>query len=204
MPTLDLPDCRLHYRDAGDGAPLLLIHGNFASHQWWEPQFAAPPAGRRLIAPDLRGHGDSAWSQDGTYMMANYIYDLAQLVHQQAMAPVTIVAHSLGTIVAYTALRDFQLDRPGVKVPLLITVGSPLGAHQVKARIGPPWAVPGNVADWSNYYDKGDPVTLGRALARDFAVGISDHVVNNQTTNGHSIEGYLDEAQIVAKLAAVL
>ena len=49
-----------------------------------------------IICPDLRGHGDSQWSPDGNYSMSAYIYDLAQLVHQQALAPVTIVAHSLG------------------------------------------------------------------------------------------------------------
>ena len=49
-----------------------------------------------VICPDLRGHGDSQWSPDGNYSMSSYIYDLAQLIHQQGLAPVTIVAHSLG------------------------------------------------------------------------------------------------------------
>jgi pimeloyl-ACP methyl ester carboxylesterase len=53
-----------------------------------------------IIAPDLRGHGDSQWSPDGSYTMAGYIYDLAQLVHQQRLAPVTIIAHSLGGHIA--------------------------------------------------------------------------------------------------------
>ena len=47
-----------------------------------------------------RGHGDSQWSQDGTYMMAGYIYDMAQLIHQLKIAPVTILAHSLGGNIA--------------------------------------------------------------------------------------------------------
>src|SRR3546814_10543270 len=49
-----------------------------------------------IIAPDLRGHGDSAWSPDGQYDMDSFVYDLAQFVHQLDLAPVTIVAHSLG------------------------------------------------------------------------------------------------------------
>ena len=48
----------------------------------------------RIIAPDLRG-SRGQWSQDGTYMMAGYVYDLAQLVHQLKL-PVTIIGHSLG------------------------------------------------------------------------------------------------------------
>ena len=53
-----------------------------------------------VIAPDLRGHGESAWSASGHYTMASYIYDLAQLIHQQGLAPVDIVAHSLGGNIA--------------------------------------------------------------------------------------------------------
>jgi pimeloyl-ACP methyl ester carboxylesterase len=53
-----------------------------------------------VVAPDLRGHGDSQWSPDGSYTMAGYIYDLAQLIHQQRLAPVTIIAHSLGGNIA--------------------------------------------------------------------------------------------------------
>jgi pimeloyl-ACP methyl ester carboxylesterase len=52
-----------------------------------------------ILAPDLRGHGDSQWSPDGSYSIAAYIYDLAQLIHQQELAPVTIVAHSLGSMI---------------------------------------------------------------------------------------------------------
>ena len=59
-----------------------------------------------VIAPDLRGHGDSQWTSDGNYRMGNYIYDLAQLIHQQNLAPVTLVSHSLGGNIAlrYTGL----------------------------------------------------------------------------------------------------
>jgi pimeloyl-ACP methyl ester carboxylesterase len=49
-----------------------------------------------IIAPELRGHGDSDWANDGDYTLAAYVYDFAQLIHQKGLAPVTIVAHSLG------------------------------------------------------------------------------------------------------------
>ena len=49
-----------------------------------------------MTAPDLRGHGDSDWATGASYNEVNYIYDIAQLVHQKEMAPVTIIAHSLG------------------------------------------------------------------------------------------------------------
>ncbi len=89
---------RLHYVDWGnpDAPPLLLLHGGRDHCRNWDWVAEALRGEWHVIAPDLRGHGDSAWSQAGNYTMAAYIYDLAQLVHQQKLAPVTIVSHSLG------------------------------------------------------------------------------------------------------------
>jgi len=93
---------RLHYVDWGNAGkpPLLMIHGGRDHSRNWDWTAAALREDWHVIAPDLRGHGDSQWSPDGSYTMAGYIYDLAQLVHQQQLAPVTIVAHSLGGHVA--------------------------------------------------------------------------------------------------------
>ena len=89
---------RLHYVDWGNpGAPpLLLVHGGRDHCRNWDWTAAALRHDWHIIAPDLRGHGDSQWSTDGSYAMAGYVYDLAQLIHQQKLAPVTILAHSLG------------------------------------------------------------------------------------------------------------
>jgi pimeloyl-ACP methyl ester carboxylesterase len=93
---------RLHYVDWGnaEAPPLLLVHGGRDHCRNWD--WLAERLGRdwHIIAPDLRGHGDRQWSQDGTYMMAGYVYDMAQLVHQLKLAPVTILAHSLGGNIA--------------------------------------------------------------------------------------------------------
>src|SRR5687768_2879715 len=93
---------RLHYVDWGnaDKPPLLLVHGGRDHCRNWDWVAAALRDEWHIIAPDLRGHGDSQWSPDGSYWMANYVYDLAQLIHQQHLAPVTIVAHSLGGHIA--------------------------------------------------------------------------------------------------------
>ena len=93
---------RLHYVDWGnpEAPPLLLIHGGRDHCRNWDWTATAFRRDWHVIAPDLRGHGDSQWSLDGNYAMAGYIYDLAQLVHQQRLAPVTIIAHSLGGNIA--------------------------------------------------------------------------------------------------------
>jgi pimeloyl-ACP methyl ester carboxylesterase len=89
---------RLHYVDWGNpGAPpLILLHGGRDHCRNWDWVAEELRRDWHIIAPDLRGHGDSQWAPDGNYSMSGYIYDLAQLIHQQELSPVTIVAHSLG------------------------------------------------------------------------------------------------------------
>jgi len=89
---------RLHYVDWGNPhkPPLLMLHGGRDHCRNWDWTAAALREHWHVIAPDLRGHGDSQWSTDANYTMAGYVYDLAQLIHQQKLAPVTIIAHSLG------------------------------------------------------------------------------------------------------------
>lgn len=93
---------RLHYVDWGNHAapPLILLHGGRDHCRNWDWVAAELRRDWHIIAPDLRGHGDSGWASDGTYTIAGYVYDLAQLIHQQQLAPVTIVAHSLGGHIA--------------------------------------------------------------------------------------------------------
>ncbi|MAK59405.1 MAG: alpha/beta hydrolase [Ponticaulis sp.] len=89
---------RLHYVDWGnsEAPPLLLIHGGRDHCRSWDWVAEKFRKDWHVIAPDLRGHGDSEWSADGEYSLRACLYDLAQLIHQKNLAPVTIVAHSYG------------------------------------------------------------------------------------------------------------
>ena len=89
---------RLNYVDWGnpDAPPLLLVHGGRDHARSWDWVAEELRHDWHIIAPDLRGHGDSAWSPDGNYEMSAFVYDLAQLIHQLNLAPVSIIAHSMG------------------------------------------------------------------------------------------------------------
>ena len=94
---------RLHYVDWGnpEAPPLILQHGRARSlgRSWdWVAQELRHDW--HVIAPDLRGHGDSAWSPDGSYGMDAFVYDFAQLVHTLGHDQVSIIAHSLGGNIA--------------------------------------------------------------------------------------------------------
>ena len=106
---------RLHYVDWGnkDAPPMLLVHGgrdHCRNWDWFAERFSDD---YHIIAPDLRGHGDSEWVRGGTYNQADYVYDIAQLIHQQSLAPLTIVSHSLGGQIslAYTGLYPENVKR---------------------------------------------------------------------------------------------
>jgi pimeloyl-ACP methyl ester carboxylesterase len=106
---------RLHYVDWGNPAapPLLLVHGGQDHCRNWDWVAERLRREWHIIAPDLRGHGDSQWSPDGNYTMAGYVYDLAQLIHQQQLAPVTILAHSLGghIVLRYTGIYPEKVKK---------------------------------------------------------------------------------------------
>ncbi|TAL04064.1 MAG: alpha/beta hydrolase, partial [Rhodospirillaceae bacterium] len=89
---------RLHYVDWGnhDAPPLLLIHGGRDHCRNWDWVAQALRDDFHIIAPDLRGHGDSSWAIGGNYALIDYVYDIAQLVRQRTMAPLSIMGHSLG------------------------------------------------------------------------------------------------------------
>ncbi len=93
---------RLHYVDWGnnDAPPLLLVHGGRDHCRSWDWVAQRLRDRYHVIAPDLRGHGDSQWVIGSGYAINDYVYDVAQLVHQQSLEPVTIIAHSWGGAVS--------------------------------------------------------------------------------------------------------
>lgn len=99
---------KLHYVDWGnpEAPPLILQHGGRDHARSWDWVAEELAKDWHVIAPDLRGHGDSAWAPDGNYDMGPFVYDFAQLVHTLGYDEVTIIAHSLGGNIAtrYTGL----------------------------------------------------------------------------------------------------
>lgn len=89
---------RLNYVDWGnpEAPPLILQHGGRDHCRSWDWVAAELRKDWHVMAPDLRGHGDSAWSPDGNYSTYSYIYDFAQFVEQSGYDKVTIIGHSLG------------------------------------------------------------------------------------------------------------
>ena len=106
---------RLHYIDWGNrSAPtLILVHGGFDHARSWDWTARALARDYHVIAPDLRGHGDSSWSTQGSYVIADLVYDLAQLVDQFGREQVVLVGHSLGgsVVLRYAGLFPHRVSK---------------------------------------------------------------------------------------------
>jgi pimeloyl-ACP methyl ester carboxylesterase len=89
---------RLHFADWGnhEAPPLLLVHGGRDHCRSWDWVAEQLRDKWHVIAVDQRGHGDSQWAADGNYASMDLVYDLSHLIHLLDLAPVTIVAHSMG------------------------------------------------------------------------------------------------------------
>lgn len=106
---------RLHYVDWGnpEAPPLILLHGGRDHCRSWDAVAEDLRKDYHVIAPDLRGHGDSQWSPDGHYSPLAHVFDLAQLILRLDLAPVSIIGHSFGGNIAlrYTGLYPETVKR---------------------------------------------------------------------------------------------
>lgn len=93
---------RLHFVDWGNEGkpPLLLIHGGRDHARSWDWVAKALRSDWHVIAPDLRGHGDSAWATGGQYSIQEFVLDVTQLILTLDLHPITIIGHSLGGSIA--------------------------------------------------------------------------------------------------------
>jgi pimeloyl-ACP methyl ester carboxylesterase len=92
----------LHYREWGtdQAPPLVLLHAGGCHAGWWAEIGPAFADRYHVVAPDLRGHGDSDRSDAGDYTFEAHAADLAALVETLALRDVRLVGHSLGAYVA--------------------------------------------------------------------------------------------------------
>jgi pimeloyl-ACP methyl ester carboxylesterase len=89
---------KLHFWDWGDnGKPsLVLVHGSRDHARSWDRIAPALCRDFRVVAPDLRGHGDSSWAQGAMYSIPEYVLDISALIDIVSRDPVYLIGHSLG------------------------------------------------------------------------------------------------------------
>jgi pimeloyl-ACP methyl ester carboxylesterase len=121
---MELHGHRVMYRMAGNGPPVVLIHGMVNSSRHWEAVARQLASDYTVIAPDLIGHGDSATPR-GDYSLGAHAAAIRDLLAVIGIDRATIVGHSLGGGVAMQFFYQFpqRTERLG-----LISSGG-LGHH---------------------------------------------------------------------------
>jgi pimeloyl-ACP methyl ester carboxylesterase len=97
--TADLEVSSLVWGSESDPTALL-VHGNGGHARWWDPLVPWLVPGWRLVAPDLRGHGESGWAEPPRYALADFARDLEAVGDALAPGRIPLVGHSMGGRVA--------------------------------------------------------------------------------------------------------
>jgi pimeloyl-ACP methyl ester carboxylesterase len=95
----------LHYEERGQGLPVILIHGFPFDHRIWSAQLETLSDAYRVIAPDLRGHGQSQ-APEGDYGMETLAADVLALLDRLGVDRAVWAGHSMGGYVTMAALRQ--------------------------------------------------------------------------------------------------
>ena len=142
-----------------------------------------------LHNPEVQGYIDSG---------------VAQAFRDCGQEESVVVAHSLGSIVAYRLLSiGGAIECP---VNALITIGSPLGLRIVRETLEP-IAHPPNVGSWFNAYDERDVIALNPLNKEFFRVQpeIENYnKVENESDNHHKIRGYLSDRVVATRIVEPL
>lgn len=163
----------------------------------------------RLLQRRVPGLGDFGLRfvrQVDAYLTRPHIREAVDELVAPCLAgePTVVVAHSLGTIVAY---RLLQKAGATARVPLFVTLGSPLGIDAIKQHIRPPkLGRPSGVAHWLNGTDERDYVALISRLDKNtFATGIENlSDISNRRDDAHFIGDYLSDKRIADRIHKAL
>jgi pimeloyl-ACP methyl ester carboxylesterase len=106
---------RMHYLEWGDPAkpPMILLHGIARHAHTFDhiaPHFARD---HRVLAIDMRGHGDSAWHPGGAYLVEDYVKDLEALAGQLHLRRITLLGNSTGgrVVQVFAGMHPDLVDR---------------------------------------------------------------------------------------------
>jgi 3-oxoadipate enol-lactonase len=94
--------------DQGEGSPVVFVHGFPLNHAMWNAQIPVFAERHRVIAPDLRGFGESV-DTEGTVSMEDFADDLAAILdYLHVTEPVVLCGLSMGGYIAFHFVRKYR------------------------------------------------------------------------------------------------
>jgi len=120
MPILSLRDINLHYEIAGEGDPILFIHGLGSSSGDWAPQVVVFSKTHQTITFDVRGHGRSD-KPPGPYSVPLFAADTTALMQALGVGPAHVVGLSMGGMIGF----QMSIDAPELVRSMTIVNSGP-------------------------------------------------------------------------------
>src|SRR5438552_5912336 len=124
---------KLHYLAAGKGAPVILLHGYAQNSHMWRPLMRELAKTHLVIAPDLRGFGDSTKAESG-YDKKTMAQDVHALAQSLGIQKAGVAGHDIGLMVAYAYAAQYpkEVDRLALMDAFIPGVGDTTGLFLLK------------------------------------------------------------------------
>jgi pimeloyl-ACP methyl ester carboxylesterase len=124
MPKIQVNGVNIHYEISGKGPALVLLHGWTENHKFWKLQIPEFSKNYKVIAIDLRGHGESDKPKTG-YSIQTFADDLYHMLSELEIDKVVIAGHSMGGMTALV----FCLTYPEKVKALILVNTTSAGIH---------------------------------------------------------------------------
>jgi pimeloyl-ACP methyl ester carboxylesterase len=122
---------KLFYNLRGSGDPIVLIHGAFDSHRWWDPIRDQLSQKYMIVTIDVRGHGESTKLKKPA-SVARFSEDLHYVIEELDINNPVLVGHSMGGMIAL----QYTLDHPtNVKAQVLIATTPYVGKISIRRQL---------------------------------------------------------------------
>jgi len=172
---LSVNGLRVHYVDWGypSASPVVCVHGYTSSAQAFNALARHFQSRFRIIAPEVRGHGESAWSPTEAYHYHDQISDLAGFVDQMGLEQFTLIGTSMGGIIAmaYAGAHPERLVRLVIND---IGPNAEVGSQRITQTVGDRPDEFASLEDALAYRRLVSPITARRSAEdqRELALGV--------------------------------
>jgi len=129
----DVNGIRMHYLIAGHGTPVILMHGYAQNSHMWRPTIRELAKTHLVVAPDLRGFGDTTKAESG-YDKKSMAVDVHELARKLGIGSAGIAGHDIGLMVAYAYAAQYpgEVTRIALLDAFIPGVGDTTGLFLLK------------------------------------------------------------------------
>jgi pimeloyl-ACP methyl ester carboxylesterase len=165
-------DIEMYYEIRGEGEPLVLLHGGGGVGANWNLVFVEPPAGYRLVVPDLRGHGRST-NPGGRFTIRQFALDVLALLDHLEIDQFKAIGMSLGA----KALLHVATQQPGRVDAMVLAAGAPYFPERARSLMREMREENRTEAEWRQmraWHQNDEQIRALWRMAREFADSYDD------------------------------